>query len=119
MDNRIMLVLAGRRSCINAAAIRTFGTGIVVCLAALASQAGPGHGWLSWRGPEQSGVSRETGLPDKVSAQEALWVADFPGQSAPVIANGKLYAMGYLGQGPDLQEGVACFDPDSGTKKWQ
>src|SRR5713226_7277526 len=75
---------------------------------AAASQ--PLRGWLNWRGPEQTGVSRETGLPEKVSIQDALWVADFPGQSVPVIANGKLYAMGYLGSGADLQEGVACFD---------
>src|SRR5579859_6162088 len=84
-----------------------------LCLAA------PAPGWLSWRGPEQTGVSRETGLPNKVSTQDALWVADFPGQSAPVLANGKLYAMGYLGQGPDLQEGVACFDAETGRKLWQ
>src|SRR5947207_1153916 len=79
----------------------------------------PVHGWLSWRGPEQTGVSRESGLPSKVSAQDALWVADYPGQSAPVIANGKLYAMGYLGQGADLREGVACFDTETGEKGWQ
>src|SRR5215468_11042005 len=79
----------------------------------------PPRGWLSWRGPEQSGLSRETGLPDKVSAQDALWTADFPGQSAPVLANGRVYAMGYLGQGADLQEGVACFDAESGQKIWQ
>ena len=79
----------------------------------------PVHGWLSWRGPEQTGVSREQGLPDKVSPQDALWIADFPGQSAPVIANGKVYATGYLGSGPDLQEGVACFDAATGKKIWQ
>lgn len=83
------------------------------------SAAAPVKGWLSWRGPEQTGVSREPGLPDKVSATDALWVADFPGQSAPVIANGRLYAMGYLGAGPDLQEGVACFDAETGQKLWQ
>jgi len=79
----------------------------------------PVRGWLSWRGPEQTGVSRETGLPEKVSAQEALWVADYPGQSAPVLAGGRLYAMGYVGQGPDLQEGVTCFDAESGRKLWE
>jgi outer membrane protein assembly factor BamB len=84
-----------------------------------AAPATPVRGWLSWRGPEQTGVSRETGLPSKVSTQNALWVADFPGQSAPVIANGKVYAMGYLGQGPDLQEGIGCFDADTGQKQWQ
>ena len=72
---------------------------------------------LAWSG--QTGFSAETGLPDKISAQDALWVVDFPGQSAPVIANGKVYAMGYLGQGPDLQEGVACFDAETGKKLWQ
>ena len=90
-------------------------------LALLASSPvfGAARGWLSWRGPEQDGVSRETGLPDKVSADHALWMADFPGQSAPVIANGKLYAMGYLGQGPDLREGVVCFDAATGQKLWE
>jgi outer membrane protein assembly factor BamB len=86
---------------------------------ATALNAAPVKGWLSWRGPEQTGVSRETGLPDKVSANDALWVTDFPGLSAPVLANGKLYAMGFLGQGADLQEGVACFDAESGKKIWQ
>jgi len=85
---------------------------------ALPLAAAPVSGWLSWRGPEQTGVCRETGLPSKVSAQDALWVADFPGQSAPVIANGKLYAMGYQGTGPDLQEGVACFDAQTGKRLW-
>src|SRR5690348_3987608 len=60
------------------------------------------QGWLSWRGPQQNGMSIERGLPDKIPNKEAaLWVADFPGQSTPVIANGKLYIMGYLGDGAD------------------
>ena len=97
-----------------------FLTASAALVAALrAHAAGDVTGWLSWRGPDQTGVSRETGLPDKVSAESALWVADFPGQSAPVIANGQLYAMGYAGEGADLQEGVACFDAETGKKLWQ
>ncbi len=92
---------------------------VLLGLCTLPALGGSVRGWLSWRGPEQTGVSRETGLPTKVSPQDALWVVDFPGQSAPVIANGKLYAMGYLGQGPDLQEGVACFDAETGQKEWE
>src|SRR4051812_23703747 len=83
------------------------------------SFAQPVRGWLSWRGPQQNGCSLEKNLPDKLNVKEALWVADFPGQSAPVIANGKLYIMGYLGEGPDMQEGVACFDAETGKKLWQ
>lgn len=83
--------------------------------------AAPVTGWLNWRGPEQSGLSRETGLPDKVDPQKPLWRADFPGASTPVIANGKLYIMGYIGEAidPDLQEGLACFDAATGKRLWQ
>jgi outer membrane protein assembly factor BamB len=77
------------------------------------------EGWLDWRGPLQTGVSLEKGLPEKIDVKAALWTADFPGQSAPVIANGKLYIMGYLGEGPELQEGVACFDAETGKMLWK
>ncbi len=94
---------------------------VLAVLATLVATQSPAAitGWLSWRGPDQTGMSRETGLPDKVDPQNPLWRADFPGQSTPVIANGKLYIMGYLGEGPDLQEGVACFDAETGQKLWQ
>lgn len=92
---------------------------LLICQTLTAVVAAPVTGWLSWRGPEQTGVSRETGLPDQVDPKNPLWLADFPGQSTPVIANGKLYIMGYLGEGADLQEGVACFDAETGQKLWQ
>src|ERR1700733_13986530 len=84
-----------------------------------AETGGASSGWYDWRGPFQTGVSLEKGLPDKIDVKKPLWTADFPGQSAPVIANGKLYIMGYLGEGPDLQEGVACFDTDTGKMLWK
>lgn len=77
------------------------------------------QGWLNWRGPDQNGTSRETGLPEKVDAKSPLWSVDFPGQSAPVIANGKLYINGYLGDGPELQEVIACFDAETGKQLWE
>lgn len=82
--------------------------------------AGPVSGWLAWRGPEQNGTSRETGLPARIaSAAEALWVADFPGKSTPVVADGRLYILGYQGEGADLKEGVACFDAETGQLLWK
>jgi outer membrane protein assembly factor BamB len=86
---------------------------------AAAPPAGAVTGWLDWRGPFQTGVSLEKGLPEKIDGKAALWTADFPGQSAPVIANGKLYIMGFQGEGPELQEGVACFDAESGKLLWK
>lgn len=78
----------------------------------------PVTGWLQWRGPHQNGTSQEQGLPDSIDPKNPLWKTDFPGQSCPVVANGKVYVMGYVGDGADLQEGVACFDAETGKKLW-
>jgi outer membrane protein assembly factor BamB len=76
-------------------------------------------GWFNWRGPNQNGTSAEKNLPSSLDASHPLWTADFPGQSTAVACNGRIYIMGYLGQGPDLSEGVACFDANTGQKLWQ
>lgn len=84
-----------------------------------AKSEGAEQGWFDWRGPFQTGVSLEKGLPDKIDVKAPLWTAEFPGQSAPVIANGKLYIMAHLGEGPDMQEGVVCLDADTGKELWK
>jgi outer membrane protein assembly factor BamB len=76
-------------------------------------------GWLNWRGPLQTSVSFEKGLPQKIDGKAALWTVDFPGQSTPTIADGRLYINGYRGEGQDLQEFVACFDAETGKLLWQ
>jgi hypothetical protein len=76
-------------------------------------------GWFSWRGPNQNGTSAEKNLPSTLDASHPLWTADFPGQSTAVACHGRIYIMGYLGAGPDLSEGVACFDANTGQKLWQ
>src|SRR5436190_2127539 len=81
--------------------------------------AAPVQGWVDWRGPQQNGTSLEKGLPDKIDGKKALWTSDLPGQSTPVIANGKLYINGFAGDGPDLQEIIACFDAETGKLLWQ
>lgn len=83
------------------------------------AHAAPVRGWLSWRGPQQNGTSLEKGLPDKVDPDSPLWVADFPGQSTPVIADGKLYVLGYHDDGPDLKEAIACFNAENGKLLWE
>ena len=80
--------------------------------------AAPATGWLTWRGPRQNGTSLEKNLPDQIDVKNPVWMADFPGQSTPVIADGKVYVMGYVGQGAELVEGVACFDAETGKKLW-
>lgn len=82
-------------------------------------------GWLSWRGPDQNGVSAETNLPEKwePGAANQLWKYDLNGAGAPVIANGNLYIFGYgqFGDDPaeDVQETLLCLDANTGEKKWE
>ncbi len=77
------------------------------------------RGWLNWRGPDQNGSSRETGLP---SAQETfdnpLWTYDLPGRGTPVIADGRIYVTGWQGDGPDLQEMLVALDASTGKLIW-
>lgn len=78
-------------------------------------------GWLDWRGPAQTGVSTETDLPEswKLKGENDLWNVPIRGGGTPVIANGKVFVLGYGGEGPDLQEIVASYDAKSGKKLWE
>lgn len=78
-------------------------------------------GWLNWRGPHQNGTSDETNLPETwaVGGENNLWVKDIPGQSPPVIANGRLYVMGMKGENDsNMQEGLFCLDAATGAPIW-
>jgi outer membrane protein assembly factor BamB len=84
------------------------------------------RGWLNWRGPTQNGASTETGLPDKWvpdGGANDLWSIKFSGRGTPVIAtmNGKtrVYSWGYRGEGPNLQEVLACLDAETGKTIWE
>ena len=81
------------------------------------------NGWLNWRGPHQNGVSDETGLPADLEVDGAkknlIWTRDIPGRGHAVIANGRVYAWGYRGDGPDLQEVLQCLDEKDGKVLWE
>jgi outer membrane protein assembly factor BamB len=79
------------------------------------------HGWLSWRGPEQNGRSRETGLPEPadVDGNKPTWRYDLSGRGTPVIANGRVYTMGYEGEGKELEEVLVCLDENTGERIWE
>ncbi len=81
------------------------------------------NGWLNWRGPHQNGVSDETGLPGNLEVDGAnknlLWTSDIAGRGHAVISNGRVYAWGYRGDGPDLQEVLQCLDEKDGQVIWE
>src|SRR5438034_11808166 len=69
------------------------------------------QGWLNWRGPQHDGTSLDTGLPDRWTpgGTNDRWSYDLAGGGTPIIANGRVYAFGYQGEGPDLQEVLVCL----------
>ena len=79
-------------------------------------------GWPSWRGPEQTGVSRETGLVDSWSpeGENLLWKAPVGGRSTPIVLNGRVYVI-TLGGKEKLHrhERVICLDAETGELIWE
>ncbi|MGH7129214.1 MAG: PQQ-binding-like beta-propeller repeat protein, partial [Planctomycetaceae bacterium] len=82
--------------------------------------------WPFWRGPEQNGVSRETGLvdrwdPDGGEGSNLLWKReDLGGRSTPIVMNGRLYTI-VRDQPRTPQEGekVVCLDAATGETIWE
>lgn len=80
--------------------------------------------WPTWRGPEQNGISRETGLVeewDYESEDNLLWKSEALGsRSNPIVMNGRLYTV--VPDRPDTpQQGekVVCVDPATGEVQWE
>ncbi|MHC4994671.1 MAG: outer membrane protein assembly factor BamB family protein [Planctomycetota bacterium] len=90
----------------------------IVSAPALAQKA---HGWLSWRGPQQTGTSLETNLPDQwqLGGVNDLWSLDLSGRGTPVIANGRAYIWGYRGEKDQLVEVFMAVDAETGEKIWE
>jgi outer membrane protein assembly factor BamB len=81
--------------------------------------------WAYWRGPEQTGVSRERDLPATFSLDAGkpdsnlLWKAPHGGRSTPIVMNGRVYVNNQVGEGVHEQERVMCFDAASGKVLWE
>lgn len=90
---------------------------VSLCLALASASWADVKGWLDWRGPESTGVSRETGLPTTLAAP--LWSIKLSGGGTPVVAGNRLYALGYEGAGADLQEVLICVDAETGKIFWK
>ncbi len=82
-------------------------------------------GWSDWRGPEQTGVSRERDLPERFSLNpkdedsNLIWRVPVGGRSTPIIQNGRIYIINKTGEGLHEQERVMCFDEKDGKVLWE
>ena len=82
--------------------------------------------WPNWRGPEQNGISRETGLidswdPDGGPEGNVLWKSpELGGISTPIVMRGKLYTIVRSEPGTTREgEKVVCVDAVTGKKIWE
>ncbi len=76
-----------------------------------------------WRGPEQNGISRETGTVDRwdFGGDNILWAKTELGtRSTPIIMRGKLYTLARSEPGTTREgEKVICADAASGKILWE
>lgn len=95
----------------------------LLLLTSLAS--GQSSDWPSFRGPDRSGVSRDTGLLQAWPMKEGpklLWEAKGAGRgyASLAIANGRIYTLGDgLSIADDADEYLTCFDEASGEFVWK
>lgn len=81
--------------------------------------------WSHWRGPEQTGVARDTGLPDRWSPDPSapdnnlIWKQPYGGRSTPLVQRGRVYLINSAGEGVNEQERVMCFDAATGKLLWE
>ncbi len=95
--------------------------GVVVLAIAASVEAAD---WPQWRGPDHTDVTPESsGWPDGWPPRE-LWRASVgKGCTSPIIADGKLYTMGWHGSGGRRAktgtDTVYCFDAATGRELWK
>ncbi len=94
------------------------------------SQAGD---WIHWRGPEQMGFARDTGLPSEFEPftpgkDNLVWKAPVGFRSTPILMGGKMYVTSTIGDVPRPQsdaeklvtgERIVCMDAGSGKVLWE
>lgn len=75
--------------------------------------------WPNWRGPSHAGVAAESsGWNGGNWPGDLEWSAQVgAGGSAPVVANGKLYTLGWSNT-PTPHDTVVCFDAVTGSRLW-
>jgi outer membrane protein assembly factor BamB len=100
------------------------GAALFVILGVLGSRA-LADDWAHWRGPEQTGVSRDRDLPARFSTDPAdpdsnlVWKAPYGGRSTPIVMRGRVYVNNKAGEGSHEQERVMCLDASTGKKLWE
>src|SRR2546423_6188146 len=84
----------------------------------LALQRAAANDWPNWRGPDQNGISKETGWSASWPSDgpKQLWKASVgTGFSSVSVANRRLFTLGNKNE----TDTVYCFDAESGKELWK
>lgn len=96
---------------------------LLATLVGLASATGvPAADWSFWRGPEQTGVSRERDLPEKWSLatkENVIFTSPHGSITTPIVQDGQVYLLGKCGVGETQQERVFACNADTGKLVWE
>ncbi|HEX3151944.1 MAG TPA: PQQ-binding-like beta-propeller repeat protein [Gemmataceae bacterium] len=88
--------------------------------------------WIHWRGPEETGHARDTGLPDtwdpfQAGKNNLIWKVPLGYRSTPIIMGDKMYVTAAVGDVPRPQseteklhtaERVVCMNTKDGSVVW-
>jgi outer membrane protein assembly factor BamB len=94
--------------------------GLALLIAGPAFAADPGaFDWPQWRGPDRTGLSKETGLlkswPEKGPTEAWRITGLGDGYSTPSVSAGRIYVMGTK----EGEEYVICLDEKDGARIWE
>jgi outer membrane protein assembly factor BamB len=87
------------------------------CLTLITAGAARADNWPAWRGPDQNGICKETGLPSHWGPGKNLaWTLELPGKggSTPVVWGERIFLT--CADGPDLI--LLCIDTN-GKERWR
>lgn len=103
--------------------MKRYHTTWVLALSALLSVPAFANDWISWRGPEQKGSTRETAVVKSWSqdGDNLLWKVPIGGRTTPVVHRGRVFAIAPFGSAEDktLGERVVCLDAETGNTLWE
>ncbi|MDP6360236.1 MAG: PQQ-binding-like beta-propeller repeat protein [Planctomycetota bacterium] len=111
---------------------RSYIAGLTFCGTVLAiTNISNGDDWSRFRGPNGTGISKETNLPTQWNDKTNLkWAVDLPGpgSSSPIVSGDKVFVACYSGYGlsrenpgriQDLKRHLVCISATDGKVIWQ
>lgn len=94
---------------------------LIATFAGVASTRAVAEDWSQFRGPNGSGVSASTGLPDEFGpGKNVVWKTALPaGHSSPVLTANRIFITAHTNEKDTYKLLVICLDRQTGKLLWQ